>query len=169
MPKRRIKSRWYACQTCGTYFHPLNPHASFCSNLCQLKSLWPRYAGRNKKPMSWWKNEKGYIEGRLWLSDGTQIRIKQHRFIMQGIIGRTLHPWEDVHHANGIKNDNRPENLELLDHGTHSTLTNKSYQHKRGYKMHLTDAERKARALRATALGLHRLGLTAIAAAEGRR
>jgi hypothetical protein len=32
---------------------------------------------------------------------------------MQDIIGRPLVKGETVHHKNGIRNDNRPENLEL--------------------------------------------------------
>ena len=47
---------------------------------------------------------------------------KQHRRVMEKIIGRKLEPDEDVHHINGIRDDNRPENLTVMNHKDHLRL-----------------------------------------------
>lgn len=53
-------------------------------------------------------NKDGY---RIIFVDGHNIR--EHRWVMQQMIGRKLYRFENVHHKNGIRDDNRPENLEL--------------------------------------------------------
>lgn len=109
------------CARCGITFRPRRATNIYCSRAC----LWAGNGGQNRKPESWWTNQKGYIEGRVW-EGGQQRRVKQHVFLMEQHLGRHLLADEDVHHRNGIKTDNRIENLEVIDHGQHASLSNRA-------------------------------------------
>lgn len=128
------------CAHCGAAFRPARSTASYCSVPCaRVKN-----GGHNRKDESWWLNPRGYIEGRV-LIDGRLQYVKKHRHIMATHLGRPLRPDEDVHHINGVKADNRIENLVVLSHAEHTKEHNAERIYKRGYKLSLSVSERERR------------------------
>lgn len=62
------------------------------------------------------KLSNGYVEV-IFYFQGKRKRMMEHRLVMERHLGRELLPHETVHHKNGIRDDNRIENLELWSTG----------------------------------------------------
>lgn len=59
-------------------------------------------------------NEEGYLILVIENPEtGNREHVREHRHVMEKELGRKLGPEETVHHKNGVRDDNRLENLEL--------------------------------------------------------
>jgi hypothetical protein len=90
--------------------------AKFCSVRCGVKSQ-----PRRKSPIgSRAVMANGYV--RLRTENGWEY---EHRAVAARTIGRKLTSREAVHHRNGIRTDNRPENLEVMLGREHNRMETK--------------------------------------------
>lgn len=109
--KARRRDRYSKGRTCSDCPEPISDYAP--RDRCRRCSI---NARRSTLPSRRETNRKGYVtvsghHGHLNAS--AHGVIYEHVLVMSQKIGRPLEPGENVHHLNGQRDDNRPENLEL--------------------------------------------------------
>jgi len=126
---------WITCKNCKKKVWSravnLKHRRKFCSIKCNAqfykKDTSKRFKNYYKTHRTWsvlnkkfrrYKNEQGYIVI-LNAPNEKRYRILEHRLIMEKYLGRKLKKNEEIHHKNGIKDDNRIENLEIVIAGFH--------------------------------------------------
>ena len=114
MPIRMIFGRWNLFVIeCGGI--PLKPKISDLARERCIASRVGKVGGNFKTGR--FIDRNGYVQ--IWKPEHKNARmggyIHEHRLVMSEYIGRPLYPYENVHHKNGIRTDNKIDNLELWD------------------------------------------------------
>lgn len=113
------------CRSCGkpvyrAAWQKREGERIYCSRKCQYDAMRGR---RQHNPLRNIGSKRirpdGYVEikiahGKRW--------VLEHRFVVESALNRKLSRREEVHHINGDRADNRPENLRVYDSSEHQKL-----------------------------------------------
>lgn len=78
-----------------------------------------------------YKNSAGYVRLRWRVAPREYVEVLEHRFVMGA------KPGQEVHHKNHVRDDNRPENLELVTSAEHGER-HRSHDHETIIELYLT-------------------------------
>ena len=107
------------CKVNGCNF--IMKRGGYCNS--HYMRLW-RY-GNPEEPRRRAKNGNGWINDGYKMISVEKKEMREHRYLMEKHLGRKLKKEEHIHHINRIKNDNRIENLRLMDIKEHGSLEGK--------------------------------------------
>lgn len=96
----------------------------YCSWTCQMEGRRTKALDRIHNGRRAHQGPQGYVW--VWEPDHPASYggwYPEHRILMEQQLGRRLETTEHVHHINGIKDDNRLENLSVLTAGEHQLIT----------------------------------------------
>ena len=104
-----MKTHKVICLNCKKEFYHIDNRRKFCSSLCANRHNKMLGEDNPKCKSRRWRISNGYKV--MWVKDK---RVYEHHLVMEKHLGRKLKKGEVVHHINGIRDDNRIENLMLF-------------------------------------------------------
>lgn len=114
------------CEYCKKEFYPTGSKVKLCSRKCASNARKKYFSIPQclENPLRKIDKNIGYVRIYCPMHPKANTRgyVYEHRVIMESVIGRYLIGDEVVHHINGIRWDNRIENLKIMSSSEHSKL-----------------------------------------------